>query len=118
MSEMLLETSLNDHLAEATAEVKLARRTARSNRDLDYGPFLAELTEQTEQNRRSLLTIMSRLKIGFHRLKVIAGWTGEKLGREAKRSCARLLAAISVIPQPRLSHWRRSSRPRPRRSAT
>jgi hypothetical protein len=78
---MLLAIYLNDHLAGATAGVELARRAARSNRDSDYGPFLAELAGQVDEDRRALLKIMNGLGIGVDRLKVIAGWTGEKLGR-------------------------------------
>lgn len=78
---MLLAIYLNDHLAAATAGRELARRAAASNRRSDYGPVLAELAGQIEEDRRSLLAIMQMLGVGVDRLKVAAGWSAEKLGR-------------------------------------
>jgi hypothetical protein len=78
---VLLAIYLNDHLAAATTARELARRTAASNRGSDYGPFLAELAEQIEIDRKALLGIMDRLSVGVDRIKVIGGWGAEKLGR-------------------------------------
>jgi hypothetical protein len=79
---MLLAIYLNDHLAGATVGRELARRAAGSNRaDPVYGSFLKTLSEEIDEDRRSLLAIMSRLDVRVDRLKVLAGWGGEKVGR-------------------------------------
>jgi hypothetical protein len=72
---------LNDHLAGAMVGREIARRTAASNRSSTYGPFLAGLAAEIEQDRRSLLEIMSALEVGVDRVKLAAGWSAEKLGR-------------------------------------
>jgi hypothetical protein len=77
----LLATYLNDHLAGATAARELARRSAASNRDTAYGPFLEQLAEEIQEDRASLLAIMRGLGIGVDHLKVVGGWGAEKLGR-------------------------------------
>lgn len=78
---MLLAIYLNDHLAGATGGRELARRAAKSNQASAFGPFLAELAGEIDDDRDALLAIMRALGIGVDRLKVFAGWGGEKLGR-------------------------------------
>jgi hypothetical protein len=78
---MLLTIYLNDHLAAATAACELARRAARSNRGSSYGNFLERLAGEIEQDRDSLLRVMSSLDVRVSRVKVIGGWGAEKLGR-------------------------------------
>jgi hypothetical protein len=78
---MLLATYLNDHLAGATAGRELARRSAASNRGSELGAFLAELAREIDEDRQALLALMGAMQIGADRLKVLAGWTAEKLGR-------------------------------------
>jgi hypothetical protein len=78
---MLLATYLNDHLAGATAARELARRSASSNRGSVLGEFLSGLAEEIEEDRDALLAVMSELQIGVDRIKVLGGWTIEKLGR-------------------------------------
>lgn len=79
---MLLAIYLNDHLAGATVGRELALRAAHSNRDdPDYGPFLSGLAQELTEDRQSLLAVMSRLGVRVDRLKVLAGWGGEKIGR-------------------------------------
>ena len=79
---MLLAIYLNDHLAGATVGRELARRAAQSNRgNAEYGPFLSQLAQEIDEDRQSLLAIMSKLGVKVDRLKVLAGWGGEKLGR-------------------------------------
>lgn len=79
--EMLLAIYLNDHLAGATAGRELSRRAAASNRDTSYGPFLAELAREVQEDRESLLAIMRALGIKVDPVKVAGGWSVEKLGR-------------------------------------
>jgi hypothetical protein len=78
---MLLAIYLNDHLAAAISARELARRAAASNRDSDYGPFLTELADEIESDRQALLGIMRRLGVGVDRIKLVGGWSAEKLGR-------------------------------------
>ncbi|HZO78609.1 MAG TPA: hypothetical protein VFB39_11240 [Solirubrobacteraceae bacterium] len=78
---MLLEIYLNDHLAAATAGRDLARRAASSNRDSEYGPFLQRLAHEITEDRESLVSIMRALNVKVNRIKVLAGWGAEKVGR-------------------------------------
>jgi hypothetical protein len=72
---------LNDHLAGATAGTALARRTAGANADRPSGPALQQLAAEIEEDRRSLLDVMSRLDVKRDRIKVWAGSAAEKAGR-------------------------------------
>jgi hypothetical protein len=81
LGEMLLAIYLNDHLAGATAGRELARRAAGSNRDSSHGSFLADLADQIDADRRSLLEIMRVLNVRVDRIKVLGGWGAEKLAR-------------------------------------
>src|SRR5690349_4569188 len=80
-SQMLLAIYLNDHLAGATGLIELARRSAASNRETSYGPVLAELSQEVQQDRTSLLEIMRELGVRPDPLKQAAGWIAEKAGR-------------------------------------
>jgi hypothetical protein len=76
-----LATYLNDHLLGATAGLELARRAARENQGSELGEFLTGLAREIEDDRDTLLAVMSELGVTPDRLKVAAGWTAEKLGR-------------------------------------
>jgi hypothetical protein len=76
-----LSTYLNDHLAGATGSLELARRATSSNRDNEYGEFLATLRDDIEQDRETLRDVMRRLAVREDQVKHAAAWTGEKLGR-------------------------------------
>lgn len=78
---MLLAIYLNDHLAIAVGARELARRSAKSNRDTSYGPFLETLARDLGDDRQALLKVMRALGIRSDPLKVGAGWTTEKVGR-------------------------------------
>lgn len=77
----LLSIYLNDHLAGSTAGLELARRTLRSNQGTELGRFLVTLAAEIEEDRDELLAIMRTLGVGTDRVKVAAGWLGEKAGR-------------------------------------
>jgi hypothetical protein len=76
-----LSIYLNDHLAGATAGVELARRAAASNRSTGYGPVLAKLAEEIEEDRQTLLDLMQRLSVSPDRVKMLLSWSAEKAGR-------------------------------------
>jgi hypothetical protein len=77
----LLAIYLQDHLAGATGGVELARRAAGENEGTELGRFLARLATEIERDREALEGIMGRLGVGSDRLKNVAAWTGEKVGR-------------------------------------
>jgi hypothetical protein len=82
MADRFLAIYVNDHLAGATAGVELARRVRDSNRDsADFGEPLADLCAAIELDRGTLGRLMKERGIDRDRLKVKAGWLGEKLGR-------------------------------------
>lgn len=78
---MLLATYMNDHLAGATAGRELARRAAANNRGSELGRFLEDLAQQIDEDRDSLIELMRASGVGIDRVKVLGGWTAEKLGR-------------------------------------
>ncbi|HEU4905304.1 MAG TPA: hypothetical protein VFT19_04220 [Solirubrobacterales bacterium] len=78
----LLAIYLNDHLAGATVGVELARRLQASNEDdREFGPALAEICAEVEDDRATLESAMDRLGIGRSKLKPAAAVLGERLGR-------------------------------------
>jgi hypothetical protein len=78
----LLEIYLNDHLAGSTVGVEVARRVRGSNDgDPQFGPELASLCAEIEDDRETLLGVMERLGVSPGRVKPAAAWAGEKLGR-------------------------------------
>jgi hypothetical protein len=77
----LLPIYLNDHLAGSTAALELVRRALRSNSQNDYGPPLARLAAEIEEDRKTLLSIMAGLGVGSDRAKLLAAWAAEKVGR-------------------------------------
>jgi len=76
-----LATYLNDHLGGATAGVELAKRSRGANKGTELGAFLAKLTEEIDDDRETLRSMMRTLAIGEDNLKKAAGWTIEKVGR-------------------------------------
>ena len=78
---MRLAIYLNDHLAGSTAARELVRRSASSNRDSSYAPFLETLAQEIDEDRASLIEIMHALGVKVDHVKVLGGWTAEKLGR-------------------------------------
>jgi hypothetical protein len=81
VAQRLLSIYLNDHLAEATAEVELARRTRRANEGSELGARLARLCGEVESDRDTLVSVMKELDVRRDRAKVAAGWLAEKAGR-------------------------------------
>ncbi|MCW2872567.1 hypothetical protein [Actinacidiphila oryziradicis] len=74
---------LNDHLAGSTAGVELCRHLAEAERggSLGIGETLERLAEEIDQDRSTLLDIMSALSVPVRYYKVGAGWVGEKVAR-------------------------------------
>jgi hypothetical protein len=73
---------LNDHYAGSTAGVELAKRAANNSRDnTEFGPALATLASEIDEDRDSLKRIMDRLDVSEDRIKASIFWLGEKVGR-------------------------------------
>ena len=61
---------LNDHLAIVTAGVELARRARGANEGTELGAFLTELAVEIEEDRDTLLEVMTALGAGRDEVKV------------------------------------------------
>jgi hypothetical protein len=73
---------LNDHYAGATLGVELAKRAAKNNDgNAEFGPALATLASEIDEDRDSLKRIMDRLDVSEDRIKAGLFWIGEKVGR-------------------------------------
>jgi hypothetical protein len=73
---------LNDHYAGSTLGVELAKRAAKNNDgNAEFGPALATLASDIDQDRDSLKRMMDRLGVSEDRLKASIFWLGEKVGR-------------------------------------
>lgn len=80
--DRLLAIYLNDHLAGAVIGVELCRRLRSSNSEAsELGQPLAELCEEVEADRRTLVRLMEQLGIRHGLVKPAAAWVAEKLGR-------------------------------------
>lgn len=79
MSELAIY--VNDHLAGSTVGVELAKRSAKANEETEYGPELARLAAEIEEDRDALKTLLGELDIAEDKLKTSAGWLAEKFGR-------------------------------------
>lgn len=81
MNNKLMRIYLNDHLAGATAGLELAKRTAKSNSDNEFGAPLSTLCDEIEGDKNALTKIMDDLGVAQDALKQQAAFVGEKLGR-------------------------------------
>jgi hypothetical protein len=81
MASDLLRIYLQDHRAGATAGRELAARAHGSSKGTEFEQPLARLLSEIEEDMRTLDEVMARLEIGHDRLKKVAFWTGEKVGR-------------------------------------
>jgi len=81
MNEKQLRIYLQDHLAASTAGLELARRTRGANEGTEYGPPLAKVADEIDADKRHLQGIIEDLGLAGDRLKNIAAWGLEKVGR-------------------------------------
>jgi hypothetical protein len=77
----LLAIYLTDHFAGATFGVELVRRSRSKNEGSPFAAPLAELAQDIEADRRTLLSLMGRLDVRPSVLKTSAGWALEKVRR-------------------------------------
>jgi uncharacterized protein YfiM (DUF2279 family) len=76
-----LSIYMNDHLAGSTAGLELAKRTRGANAGTEYGEPLERIAREIEEDRETLIGLMSSLGIKRDHPKVAAGWVAEKFGR-------------------------------------
>jgi hypothetical protein len=77
----LLAIYLNDHWAGSTGGLELAKRTAGANEGTEYGPFLAQLADEIEEDRDALGRVMDEFGVRKDPVKQAGGWLAEKVGR-------------------------------------
>jgi len=76
-----LAVYLNDHLAGSTAIVELVRRAAREHEGTELGEFLTRLGAEISQDRQALRRVMDAAGARPDRVKILAAWAAEKVGR-------------------------------------
>jgi hypothetical protein len=76
-----LATYLNDHLGGAAGGVELARRLAQENQKTAYGPELARVEREIEEDIGSLKDVLRRFDVEEDRVKQAMAWSAEKVGR-------------------------------------
>jgi hypothetical protein len=76
-----LETYLNDHLAGAAVGSELASKISSEYADTRFGPFLAELARDIDQDKVTLEELMERLGIQQSVIKQSGSWIAEKISR-------------------------------------
>lgn len=76
-----LSVYLNDHLAAATAGVRLAHRLVRHQRHPAAVRELTKLAAEVDEDREALLRLMGELGIPARGLRVLGGVLGEHISR-------------------------------------
>jgi hypothetical protein len=76
-----LETYLNDHLAGAAGGSELASKISSEYAGTRFGPFLAELANDIEQDKATLEELMERLGIQQSVIKQGGSWIAAKISR-------------------------------------
>jgi hypothetical protein len=76
-----LETYLRDHFAGSTSGLALAKRCRESNVGTGYEPLLVTLESEIDEDRQTLLAIMSRLGVAPSEVKSAIGAVAEVIGR-------------------------------------
>jgi hypothetical protein len=71
----------NDHLADATGGMELARRMAGSHHDPAQRMTLQRLAAEITQDRRALLDLMAVLGLPVRHYKLSVAWAAEKAAR-------------------------------------
>jgi hypothetical protein len=110
-----LDVYLTDHHAGATAGSELANKISDEQSGTQFGPVLADLAQEIEQDKATLEELMRRLGIEPNPIKQAASWIGEKLSRlklseamTGDQDLKRLLEfeTLSLGIEGKLSMWR------------
>ena len=78
--QRLLRLYLRDHDAASAGGLQLLRRSCASNVDTQFGPVLADLLQQVEQDAAALQGITERLDVSHDPVKRAVAWVGVTLG--------------------------------------
>jgi hypothetical protein len=81
MSHRALSIYLQDHLAGATAGVRLARRCADTGGHSDSGRALSRVASEIEEDRETLVRLMDALGVRASAYKNAGAWIAESLAR-------------------------------------
>jgi hypothetical protein len=81
MDLMSLAIYLRNHDAAARAGVELFRRAERNQRDRPYGPELATLRAEVEQDARALRSVLEAEDVQPDRAQILLLQLGERVGR-------------------------------------
>ena len=81
MDRDALETYLNDHLAGSTLGVDHARRLEAALDGTPFGPVMAQVAMEIEEDRDTLIELMDRLEVSGNPVKAATAWVAEKAGR-------------------------------------
>jgi hypothetical protein len=110
-----LEIYLSDHLAGAAAGSELASKISSEYAGTQFGPFLADLAREIEQDKVTLEGLMERLGFQQSPIKQAVGWIMEKVSRvklsevmTGEQDLKRLLEfeTLSLGIEGKLSMWR------------
>ncbi|WP_082122248.1 hypothetical protein [Frankia torreyi] len=88
---------LNDHLAGATAGLRLARRTSTAHRGTPFGDTLARIASEIAEDRDALLEFMRALGVPERKYKIAAGWIAEAAGRLKSNGRVVRRSALSTV---------------------
>ena len=112
--DKLLRIYLQDHDALALITARLIRRGLNSNEDSRLGDALSHLGTRTDDDRRALAAVMSRLGIRPHPLKRGSAWLAERGGvlklngrlfRYSPLSRVFELEGLTVLLTMRIARW-------------
>jgi hypothetical protein len=81
MDQRSLAIYLRNHDAAARAGVELFRRAERNQRDRPYGPELATLRAEVEQDARALRSVLEAEDVQPGRAQILLLQLGERVGR-------------------------------------
>ena len=95
IDHQLLSVYLEDHLAGATAGLRLFRRTARTHRGTRRGPALTTLSQEVAEDRRAVLDLMRRTGVRVRRGPLLLAVLGEGASRLKPNRRALLRSPLS-----------------------
>src|SRR4051794_26572616 len=81
MDHEALSTYLNDHLAGSTLGADHARQLEERSADTPFGPAMARIADEIEEDRDTLAKLMDRLDVSRNPVKAASAWVAEKAGR-------------------------------------
>jgi hypothetical protein len=81
MTDKAIHVYLNDHLAGAMLGSDLAEHIRARSEGTPLGDMMGSLAPQIEEDRQTLIALMTRLEISENRVKQAGAWVTEKSAR-------------------------------------